>query len=116
MKNFKSLLIVLFAIVAVVLFLGTKSVDATSSDKIVLNPSSTTSNNTSNSTSNNTTNTLNTTNTSTNLVNTTTTNNVNSDLTKDLPKTGETDTYIIAGIGVIALAIGTVAFIKSKNM
>ncbi len=112
MKNLRSLLIVLIAVAAVVLFIGTKNVYASSG--IVLTPSTLNTTNTANTTTNTTRNTVNTTNT-TNLVNTTT-NNINSGVTKDLPKTGETDTYIIAGIGAIALVIGTVAFIKSKNM
>ena len=47
---------------------------------------------------------------------TSTTNNINSDVNKDLPQTGETDTYIIAGIGAVALVIGTIAFIKSRSI
>ena len=37
------------------------------------------------------------------------------DADKDIPQTGETDVYIIAGIAVIAVAIGAFAFIKSKK-
>lgn len=37
------------------------------------------------------------------------------DANKDIPQTGETDVYIIAGIAVIAVAIGAFAFIKSKK-
>jgi LPXTG-motif cell wall-anchored protein len=125
MKNLKSLLIVLVSMVAFVLAFSLKGVYATES--LVLNPgtsgtatsntatsNTTTTNSVANTTTNNTTNTtrLNTTNTA----NTATTNNINSNVEKDLPKTGETDTYIIAGIGAVALVIGSIAFIKSRNM
>lgn len=125
MKNLKSLLIVLVSMVVFALAFSLKGVYATES--LVLNPgtsstatsnaatsNTTTTNSVANTTTNNTTNTtkLNTTNTA----NTATTNNINSNVEKDLPKTGETDTYIIAGIGAVALAIGSIAFIKSRNM
>lgn len=37
------------------------------------------------------------------------------DADKDLPQTGETDMYIVAGIAVITIAVGTFAFIKSRK-
>lgn len=37
------------------------------------------------------------------------------DAEKDIPQTGETDVYIIAGIAVITIAVGTFAFIKSRK-
>lgn len=37
------------------------------------------------------------------------------DADKDLPKTGETDMYIVAGIAVITIAVGAFAFIKSRK-
>ncbi len=37
------------------------------------------------------------------------------DADKDLPQTGETDVYIIAGIAVITIAVGAFAFIKSRK-
>lgn len=42
------------------------------------------------------------------------TNNIN-DASKDLPQTGENDIYIVTGIGVLAIAIGGFAYIKSKR-
>lgn len=42
-------------------------------------------------------------------------NNINDNASKDLPKTGETDTYIIATVGVIAIAVGGIAYIISKK-
>lgn len=123
MKSIRSLLIVLIAIIATVLFIGSRSVYAAGG--IVINPlgnSSNSTNSTNLTNSTNRVNTTNVTNATTNRVNTTTnianatTNNINSDLTKDLPKTGETDTYIIAGIGTIALVIGIVAFVKSREI
>ncbi len=37
------------------------------------------------------------------------------DADKDIPQTGETDVYIVAGIAVIAVAVGAFAFMKSKK-
>ena len=37
------------------------------------------------------------------------------DAEKDLPQTGETDIYIVAGIAVIAISVGAFAFIKSRK-
>lgn len=37
------------------------------------------------------------------------------DAEKDLPQTGETDVYIVAGIAVITIAVGAFAFIKSRK-
>ena len=37
------------------------------------------------------------------------------DADKDIPQTGETDVYIIAGIAVVAVAMGAFAFVKSKK-
>ena len=101
MKSLKSLFIVLISMVAFVLVFSCRSVYATGG--LVLNPGATT-----NSVTNATTNTS--------RLNTSTTNNINSDVNKDLPQTGETDTYIIAGIGAVALVIGTIAFIKSRSI
>lgn len=43
-----------------------------------------------------------------------TVNQIN-DADKDLPQTGETDVYIVAGIAVIAIGVGAFAFIKSRK-
>jgi len=61
----------------------------------------------------NTANTANTTNTTprNNIVKT---NNINTG-NKDLPQTGENDIYIVTGIGILAIAIGGFAYIKSKR-
>ena len=37
------------------------------------------------------------------------------DAEKDIPQTGETDVYIVAGIAVITKAVGAFAFIKSRK-
>ena len=113
MKSLKSLLIVLISIVAFVLVFSCRSVYATGG--LVLNPGAATSNPT-NTTANTTTNSVTNVTTNTTRLNTSTTNNINSDVNKDLPQTGETDTYIIAGIGAVALVIGTIAFIKSRSI
>ena len=113
MKSLKSLLIVLVSMVAFVLVFSCRSVYATGG--LVLNPGAATSN-TANTTANTTTNSVTNATTNTTRLNTSTTNNINSDVNKDLPQTGETDTYIIAGIGAVALLIGTIAFIKSRSI
>ena len=113
MKSLKSLFIVLISMVAFVLVFSCRSVYATGG--LVLNPGATT-NTTTNATTNTTTNSVTNTTTNTTRLNTSTTNNINSDVNKDLPQTGETDTYIIAGIGAVALVIGTIAFIKSRSI
>ena len=113
MKSLKSLLIVLISMVAFVLVFSCRSVYATGG--LVLNPGAATSNPT-NTTANTTTNSVTNATTNTSRLNTSTTNNINSDVNKDLPQTGETDTYIIAGIGAVALVIGTIAFIKSRSI
>ena len=117
MKSLKRLLIVLISMVAFVLVFSCRSVYATGG--LVLNPGATTSNTantTTNTTANTTTNSVTNVTTNTTRLNTSTTNNINSDVNKDLPQTGETDTYIIAGIGAVALVIGTIAFIKSRSI
>jgi len=121
MKSLKSLFIVLISMVAFVLVFSCRSVYATGG--LVLNPGATTSNTTNittntttNTTANTTTNSVTNATTNTSRLNTSTTNNINSDVNKDLPQTGETDTYIIAGIGAVALVIGTIAFIKSRSI
>lgn len=81
-----------------------------------------TSNTTTNSASN-TSNTSTTTSTNTSVLNTTKTtttntqivNNINDNASKDLPKTGENDTYVIATVGAIAIVVGGIAFIISKK-
>lgn len=119
MKSLKSLFIVLISMVAFVLVFSCRSVYATGG--LVLNPGATTNtitntNTTTNTTANTTTNSVTNETTNTSRLNTSTTNNINSDVNKDLPQTGETDTYIIAGIGAVALVIGTIAFIKSRSI
>ena len=47
--------------------------------------------------------------------NVTVVNNINENTTKDLPQTGENDAFIVGGIALVALAIGGVAFAKSKK-
>ena len=89
---------------------------ATTSNTTTNATANTTTNTVANTTTNSVANTTTNSTTNTSKLNTSTTNNINSDVNKDLPQTGETDTYIIAGIGAVALAIGTIAFIKSRNV
>lgn len=56
-------------------------------------------------------------NTTTNILGVTNTvrvNNIN-DASKDIPQTGENDIYMIATIGIVAIAIGGIAYAKSKK-
>lgn len=121
MKNVKSLVILTIALLSVVLFLGcTSNVNATS-QTLTLPTNSSSSSSTTNRTTNSTTNSTTTTNSSssnatlntanTTRVNSTVVNNIN-----NIPKTGENDTYVIFSIGIIALVIGSVAYIKSRKM
>lgn len=43
-----------------------------------------------------------------------TVNQIN-DADKDIPKTGESDVYIVAGIAIVAVAVGAFAFMKSNK-
>lgn len=74
--------------------------------------------NTENQTSENTTTTPEPNTVSTNILGTTNNvqkvNNIN-DASKDIPQTGENDVYMIATIGIIAVAIGGFTYVKSKK-
>lgn len=119
MKDFRKNVIISLVMIFAVLAIMTHGVFA--SPNFILTPgnnvlsnqtlnqaNNTTTNNVTNNTTRNTT-VLNTSN------NTTVVNNINQNVTKDLPKTGENDTYVIAGIGILAIVIGGVAFIRSKK-
>ncbi len=108
MKNLRKYvsLSVIMAVVAVCLFATT----ANASANFVLQISNTA--NTANTTNTAVVNTVNTA-----VVNTTNTVAVNTvnNISKDLPQTGENDAFIVGGIALVALAIGGVAFAKSKK-
>ena len=114
MKKLGSLVVLSLAAIVAVLFIGANSVKATSPFGLNLTNTAT-----------NTANEVNTTNTTNNVVdtnalkvnNTTTVNNINDNLTKnEISKTGEFDTYIISGVAIAALLVGTVAFVKSRKL
>lgn len=115
MKNFRKYIILSVAMIFTVLFVMSTNVNASAG--LILTPG------TSNSIVNNTANTVNNTvvnntvanNTVNNTANTTVVNNINEDADKDIPQTGENDIYIVTGIGVLALAIGGFAFVKSRK-
>ena len=118
MKKLGSLVVLSLAAIVAVLFIGANSVKATS--PFGLNLTNTATNTASNEV-------VNTTNTAANNVapintnivtnNTIATNNINENLTKnEISKTGEFDTYIISGVAIAALAVGTVAFVKSRKL
>lgn len=89
---------------------ATTTPDTTNTDGegTAVNDTTNTANETANTTAGNVTFT--TTNTNANRV---TVNNV--DTNKDLPQTGENDIYIVTAIGAVALAIGGVAYMKSRK-
>jgi uncharacterized membrane protein YraQ (UPF0718 family) len=112
MKKLGSLVVLSLAAIVAVLFIGANSVKASSPFTINVT---------------NTANETNVTNTAANNVapintnivanNTIATNNINENLTKnEISKTGEFDTYIISGVAIAALLVGTVAFVKSRKL
>lgn len=120
MKNFRKYLIISMVMIFAVLAIMMHSVNASSDFLLTPNNGTTTGNQTLNQVNNNTTNNVvNNTTTNTTVLNTTRNtaivNNINQNVTKDLPQTGENDTYVIAGIGILAIAIGAVAFIRSRK-
>ena len=115
MKNSMKYVAISIVMIFVVLFFTMVRSNASGSSIIITNQPNT----------NNATNTTNTTNTPTNTnaapvnnaaekENVVNVNQIN-DAEKDLPQTGETDVYIIAGIAVITVAVGAFAFIKSRK-
>lgn len=115
MKKLGSLVVLSLAAMVAVLFIGANSVKASS--PFTINVTNTA----------NETNVTNVTNTAANNVapintnivanNTIATNNINENLTKnEISKTGEFDTYIISGVAIAALLVGTVAFVKSRKL
>ena len=115
MKNSMKYVAISIVMIFVVLFFTMVRSNASGSSIIITNQPNT----------NNTTNTTNTTNTPTNTnaapvnnaaekENVVNVNQIN-DAEKDLPQTGETDVYIIAGIAVITVAVGALTFIKSRK-
>ena len=118
MRKLKNNVILSLIMVLVAMFLFAGSVNASSSFIFGNDTNDTTTNTATTNTA--TTNTaLNT--VKTNTVTTTTTtntqivNNINDNATKDLPKTGETDTYIIAAVGAVTIVIGGIAYVVSKK-
>lgn len=116
MKNSMKYVTILIVMIFAVLFFTMTRANASG---IQLSP--TTGNNAANNAANTTANTTANTATNSQGVNSATekenilrVNEIN-DADKDLPQTGETDIYIVAGIAVIAIAVGAFAFIKSKK-
>lgn len=117
MKNLKSNVIISLIMIFAAMVLFASPVNASSS---FIFGNDTSSDNTERNTTTTTTNTIirNTTTTTpktTTTTNSTVVNNINDNATKDLPKTGETDTYVIATVGIIAIIVGGIAFIASKK-
>ena len=74
------------------------------------------SNNTTNETANSTNSTKSTTNLTINTVKNVSANNINENIAKeDIPQTGENDLYIISTVGLIAITIGAISFVKSRK-
>ena len=125
MKNLRKYAVVSVIATLVVLAMSLTSVKASSGLMFTLN--STTGNDTNASTNTSTNASTNastnisasTANSTTNIASTTgniTNKSINDGLTKDnIPQAGENDIYIISGIGIIAIVIGGVAYIRSRK-
>lgn len=120
MKNLvKITTTIILAVAMVVAFSG-----VVNADSVLFNNNNNTTNNTTNEVTNNAT-TNNTANTSgggilNNTVNTPVNTPVNNtpvvnNTTETIPKTGENDIFIVAGVGAIALVMGAVAYKNSKK-
>lgn len=119
MRNFRKYVMVSVAIILAVVALNIKDVYA--SGTLILNTNSTNSSTENKANETNTANEANETKLNTTKENTTTNkavlNSANIEAEKDdLPKTGENDVYIVSAIGAIALAIGGVAYFKSRKL
>ena len=115
MKKFRKYLIISMVMIFAVLALMMNIVNASGDFLLTPNNGTVKTNLTNNTVANNVTNnTVNTTTLNT-TKNTAIVNNINQNVTKDLPQTGENDTYVIAGIGILAVIIGGVAFIRSRK-
>ena len=111
MKKLGSLVVLSLAAIVAVLFIGANSVKATSPFGLNLtNTATNTANETTNTAANNVT-PINTTIPANNVV---VTNNINGK--NEISKTGEFDTYIISGVAIAAILVGTVAFVKSRKL
>ena len=113
MKKLGSLVVLSLAAIVAVLFIGANSVKATSPFGLNLtNTATNTANetNVTNTAANNVT-PINTTIPANNVV---VTNNINGK--NEISKTGEFDTYIISGVAIATLLVGTVAFVKSRKL
>lgn len=106
MKNLKNYAILLVIMVLAILFFVEQGVNA--SPVSIFSGANQTNNVTQLTAANSTTTTT------TTVTNSAKVNTVN-DASKDLPKTGENDVYIISAIGAAALVIGIVAYIKSRK-
>ena len=110
-KSMKYVTISIVMIFAVLFFTMTRA----NANGINLRPTNTNGNNVNTANTNNTnTNTARPVNNAEEKENVLKVNEIN-DAEKDLPQTGETDVYIIAGIAVITIAVGAFAFIKSRK-
>ena len=110
-KSMKYVTISIVMIFAVLFFTMTRA----NANVINLRPTNTNGNNVNTANTNNTnTNTARPVNNAEEKENVLKVNEIN-DAEKDLPQTGETDVYIVAGIAVIAISVGAFAFIKSRK-
>ena len=110
MKKLGSLVVLSLAAIVAVLFIGANSVKASSPFTINVANTANETTNVTNTAANNVT-PINTTIPANNVV---VTNNINGK--NEISKTGEFDTYIISGVAIAALAVGTVAFVKSRKL
>jgi len=115
MKKLGSLVVLSLAAIVAVLFIGANSAMASASPfGLNLTNTATGTNTAANEVNNTVANNVVNTNA---LTNNTVVNNINNNLAKnEISKTGEFDTYIISGVAIAALAVGTVAFVKSRKL
>lgn len=110
MKKLGSLVVLSLAAIVAVLFIGANSVKASSPFTINVANTTNETTNVTNTAANNVT-PINTTIPANNVV---VTNNINGK--NEISKTGEFDTYIISGVAIAAILVGTVAFVKSRKL
>ena len=123
MKNLRKSTLISLVLILAILLIFTKSVNASGgllagvgANQTETNGTPLTGNTASNVTANTTVNTTmnvvaNTVETPNNVQKV---NNIN-DASKDIPQTGENDIYMITVIGMVAIVIGGIAFVKSKK-
>ena len=114
MKNSMKYVAISIVLIFVVLFFTMVRSNASGSSILITNLTSNPTNNTTNTNLLNTNTNARPVNNAEEKENIVSVNQIN-DAEKDIPQTGETDVYIVAGIAIITIAVGAFAFIKSRK-